>query len=362
MRDVSTWLRTRFTPAQLRLTLFALGPAIALVILGIVWLSSGRSVSTDDAYVKAGRVLISAEVEGRVVAVFVHENERVAKGTPLFELDKTPFEIAVDRAKAELLDVKSSIEAARARYRETEAKLEQSDADMAFAQREYDRQAKLAKSHVASAAKLDAAKQSLDQAEKDKVALSQEAKALLAELGGDANAPTETHPRYQSALATLAKAELDLSHTTVKAPADGLVSQSDNCRPGTYVNPGTPLFALVETKAIWVEANLKETELTHVREGQAARVRVDAYPGRVWQAHVESVGAGTGAEFALLPPQNATGNWVKITQRVPVRLAIERTSADPPLRLGMSAHVVIDTKRTPPAAAQALAGVSNSGQ
>lgn len=355
MRNISTWLMTRFTPAQLRLTLFALGPIVVLAILGVIWLGGGRSVSTDDAYVKAGRVQISAEVEGRVVAVLVHENQEIAPGTPLFEIDKTPFTIAVDRAKADLLDVQSSIEAARARYHETEAKLEQAKADLDFAERELERQTKLAENHVASAAKLDATKQAREQAEKTQVALWQEEQALLAELGGDANAPTEAHPRYQSAMSTLAKAELDLARTTVAAPVGGLVSQIDNFRPGTYVHPGTPVFALVESGQMWVEANLKETELTHVRPGQAARVRVDAYPGRTWRARVESVGAGTGAEFALLPPQNATGNWVKITQRVPVRLAIVRTAGDPPIRLGMSAHVVIDTARTPAATAEAQA-------
>jgi membrane fusion protein (multidrug efflux system) len=360
--SVTSWLTQRFTPAQLRLTLFALGPLAVLAILGAVWLSGGHSVSTDDAYVKAGRVQISAEVEGRVVAVLVHENEHVSQGTPLFEIDNTPFEIAVDRAKADLLEAQSSIEAARARYRETQAKLEQAKADLEFAERELARQTKLAESHVASAAKLDAAKQARAQAEQGQVALWQEQQALLAELGGDAEAPTETHPRYLSALAMLDKAELDLARTTVVAPAAGLVSQIDNFRPGAYVRPGTPVFSLVEIEKIWVEANLKETQLTRVQPGQPARVRVDAYPGHVWQAHVDSVGAGTGAEFALLPPQNATGNWVKITQRVPVRLAIDRVQGEPPLRLGMSAQVVIDTGRTPASAAQALAGTPTSGQ
>lgn len=356
MREQFAAFKARFTPGQWRTTLLALGPAVVVVGGTIAYLLSGGSVSTDNAYVRGGRVQISADVAGRVVEVAVKENDGVKPGTVLFRIDPRPFEIARARAEADLATAKSTILAMHARYNEIAAEILSAQADVQFAEREYERQDRLARSHVSSDAKLDLAEQERQRARQDLAAKEQEKAGILAELGGDAAIPVEAHPRYRAAEAALDQALLDLSHTTVEAPSAGIISQIDNFRPGDYVRPGEVVFALVDTEAIWVEANVKETDLTHVRAGQVAVVRIDAYPSRRWKARVESLSAGTGSEFAILPPQNATGNWVKVTQRVPVRLMLERQPDDPPLRIGMTAKVEITTRAKTAADGATLAG------
>lgn len=340
------WIRRgwRWSPRALRVTLLAAGPAV-LIVAGIIYTSiSGRTVSTDNAYLKANRVQISADIAGRVVAVAVGENAVVAQGDVLFRLDDEPFLIAVAGAEAELNQVIADLEARKARYASSQAALARAESDLDFAEREFERRESLAANKVASAAQLDVARQEHERARQEVAEIREEHHALLAELGGDAAAPVTAHARYAMAKAALDRARLDLTHTVVRAPADGVVAQVAQFRPGDYVRPGVPVFALVESAALWVEANLKETQLAEIRIGQPARVRVVAFPGYVWQARVESFSAGTGSEFSLLPPQNATGNWVKVTQRVPVRLVLERQADEPPLRLGMSAKVEIDVR------------------
>ncbi len=344
MRERLIAFLRRLTPSQRRAGLFAIGPLVLLIVGGAFYLTGGGSVSSNNAYLKASRVQISTDVAGRVVQIFIRENEHVDKGRLMFDIDKAPFEIAVARAEAQLLSERGEIAALVAQYREMEGKLAQAHADLDFAEREYARQSQLATGKVISTAKLDQAKQALGQSHQVVTTLEQNLAGLLAQLGGDASAPVESHPRYRSAQATLEQARLDLSHASVHAPADGIVSQLDRLRPGDYVQPGAPLFVIVETGLLWVEANLKETELEHVRPGQSTAVHIDSYPNHTWLGHVESIGAATGAEFAILPPQNATGNWIKVTQRVPVRIRLEQHETDPPLRLGMSAKIKIDTE------------------
>jgi membrane fusion protein, multidrug efflux system len=348
-------LKGGLSPRQWRLSLLALGPAALLVFGGIAYLTGGHSVSTNNAYLKAGKVQVSADVAGRVIELRVAENAFVHKGDVLFRIDPAPFEIAAARAEAGLSEAHAAIIALQARHAEMGAELESAKADGVLAERAYDRQARLAQSHVASQSSLDVANQARAKAAQNIAAIEQQRAAILAELDGDPNKPVEDISSYRAAKAMLDQARLDLSHTTVLAGSDGLVSQTDNFRPGLYVRPGEALFSLVQTDVIWVEANMKETDVTNIRKGQPARVRIDAYPGREWIAEVDSLSAGTGSEFALLPPQNATGNWVKVTQRVPVRLKLRRSASDPPLRIGMSASVEIDTRDRSPVAADGSA-------
>lgn len=344
-RTWSTWF-SELPTAQKRTLLLVVVPGLVVVIGVALWASGGRYVSTDNAYIKASRVQISADIEGRVVDVRVGENQEVEKGDALFLIDPEPLEIAVRGAEANLEDARAQIEVQQAHARQKQEELLRAISDARFQERERNRQEELAKRRVASAAKLDAARNELDAANRRVEEVRQDLSSLLAAIGGTIDQPVQKHPRFQAAQAALDKARLDLDHATVKAPAHGVVSQITNFRPGDYVTPGRVVFTLIETQSIWVEANMKETDLTHVRAGQEVEITVDAYPGRKWQGVVTSMNAGTGAEFAILPPQNAVGNWVKVVQRVPVQVSVTRMEDEPPLRLGMSAAIDIDTKYT----------------
>lgn len=331
-----------FTRDRQRGLLFILGILVVAGLSAYLFLAGGGMVSTDNAYLKSNRVTISAEVSGRLLRTDVEENQQVAAGEPLFVLDSEPYRIAVARLEADLLDRKNEILALQARYRESEARLHLAIKDLEFAERELKRVDKLAANRLASESRLDQVKQADDQARQNVEVIRQEMSALLAELGGNPVAPLTEHPRYLAAQAALESARLDLSHTVVTAPANGIVTQLDRFRPGEYVQAGAPLFSLVETDRLWVEANLKETELQGVQPGQHVSIEVDAYPGIKMTGKVASIGAATGSEFSVLPPQNATGNWIKVTQRIPVRISISEPEQSPPLRLGMSAKVIID--------------------
>ncbi len=332
-------------PRRLRWALLVLGPLLVLAIGLYLYLAGGRYVSTDNAYVKADKVTISADVAGRVIEVAVHENEAVSAGQLLFRLDPEPYRIALDAAEAQLAIVRNDIEAMRASYRQKLEEIERARADIAFFEREYERQQTLARKSVASQAGLDRARHDLVTARQAAASLRQEAESVLAELGGDPDRPTEEHPRYLAAKARRDAAARDLRHTRVTAPMDGVATNVDSLQPGEYLQIGDAAISLVASDHLWVEANPKETDLTYVEPGQPVTVTVDAYPGHEWHGTVAGLSPATGAEFAVLPPQNATGNWVKIVQRIPLRVRIETTPADgqPRLRAGMSATVEIDT-------------------
>lgn len=322
------------------------GVAVALWVL----FSGGRYVETDNAYVKAVRIQISPEVSGRVAAVMVEENQLVEKGAELFRIDDEPLRIALEKADAELALIRDQIDAMRAALRQNAEEQKQEAANVEYAEREFRRQSSLVASRVAAEARLDEARTRLDVANQRVAVLRQEAGKLLADLSGNADIRAEDHPRYRMALQTRNQLELDLRRSVVLAPARGIVGRLDQIRRGGYVRAGVPALNFVGIEEIWIEANLKESQLTRVREGQPVTFTVDAYPGVRWNAKVESLSPATGAEFSILPPQNATGNWVKVVQRLPVRLAIEDDPAKPPLRMGMSAVVTIDTGETGAAA------------
>jgi membrane fusion protein, multidrug efflux system len=334
---------------RLRPVLLSLGPLVLAAVAGYFYLTGGRYVSTDDSYVRYDKVQISSDVAGRIVEEAVDENQEVKKGQLLFALDDEPYRIALARAEAALAASRDEVAAMRAAYQQKAANLRGAQFSADYLQREYERQRRMAQQNLASEAKVDEAQRSAEVARQQVAAMQQDVAQALANLGGDPNLPPEQHPRVRQAQAARDQAALDLRHTRILAPADGIVANVDP-RPGQYVTTGQSMCSLVESGSLYIEANLKETELTHVKPGDVAVVSVDTYPDRVWHATVTSIGAGTGSEFSVLPPQNATGNWVKIVQRLPVRLHIVPSEDVAELRAGMSVTVEIDTRhRSAPA-------------
>ena len=328
-------------PNRLRRYLFVGGAVVFIAIAVILYFTGGRIVSTDDAYAQAARVDISANISGRVTKIFVRENQKVHRGEPLFVLDGRDYIIAVKDAQAKLANARLQIAALQATCRQRQADMRAAEATLRYQTKEFSRQKILAASGIASQAQLDQAQHALTDAGQKLSAARQEqmnARALL----GDA-ASVDAHPSVQQAQAMLDRARLNLSYTVIKAPMDGIVSRVDLLQAGEYIKAAAPVFSLISDKNVWVEANFKETELTYMRPGQTVTIAIDAYPGRTFHGIVESLSSGTGSSFSLLPPENATGNWVKVVQRLPVRVGI--TDPDPgwPLHSGLSAIVDVDT-------------------
>ena len=334
---------------RVRLPLMVGGPLLVLLAVLYWYLTGGRYVSTDDAYVQAARVQISNEVSGRVIEVAVKDNERVRQGQVLFRLDPRPFQIAVEEARANLAGARLKIDALKATYREKLADQMSAQSTLDFTQRERDRQQRLLKSGTASQQQFDQAQHSYEVARQQLEATKHDIANVLASLGGNPDIPVDRHPTVESAQAALDRAQLNLGYTTVRAPDEGIVTKVDQLQVGDWVQgintgaPPTALFSLVSDRDVWVTANFKETELTHMRPGQEASVWVDTYPDAVFPAKVESLSPGTGLTFSLLPAENATGNWVKVVQRLPVRLRLTKRIPEAPLHAGLSVTAEVDT-------------------
>jgi membrane fusion protein (multidrug efflux system) len=322
--------------------LWVAGPLAVAGFFGWEYLASQREVSTDNAYIKAERILIAPQVGGRVVEVAVQQNQPVKKGDLLFRIDADPLTIAVAQNEALVARMANTASASRAKVVGTDSSIRAAQETLTWAQRDLVRMQQLASQQLVSRKMLDDARHAVAEARTDladAIATQSEATATLS---GSAGTPTRDLPEYRAAMAMLAKAKLDLAHSEVRAPVDGIVGLHD-LQVGEYINVGQSAMPLVATSPIWVEANFKETELTKMQVGQAATIEVDSYPGVKWKAHVASIAPASGAEFSVLPPQNATGNWVKIVQRIPVRLEIDSAAADAPqLRAGMSADVHVE--------------------
>ena len=328
----------------IRVVLMVGVPAAALWIAAEAYLAGGRYVTAENAYVKTDIVNIGSEVDGRVARVFVSDYERVERGQPLFEIDPEPFGVAIAAAEAEVAAVEQEVAALRALHRRGEAEVRAAEEVVRYLRGEFERQRSLVAEGAGARVRLDEAEHELAAAGRGLAVLREQNAVVLADLGGSLDSPVENQPMHRAAAAMRLRASLDLSRTLVTAPTDGTLSQVP-LEAGEYIEAGDPVFALVVTGDPWIEVNLKEVDLTHIRVGQQATVVVDAYPDIVWPATVESISPATGAEFALLPPQNSTGNWVKVVQRVPVRLTLEEGRDMALLRSGMTVAVAIDTGR-----------------
>jgi membrane fusion protein, multidrug efflux system len=337
--------RPRVGRKALRAVLLIGVPLAAAAAALYFYAAGGRHVETDNAYVKAHIIAVSAEVAGRVVAVEVRDNQPVAAGAPLFRIDPAPFEVAIAKADAQMAVVRTDLASLRGEYRVALAEAKEAEERIDFTTRQLDRQRLLKERGMGREDTFDEARHNLDVARARLAAVQERAARVLASLSGDPNLPADRHPRFLEARAARNAAQLDLAHTRVTASAAGIVSNM-RLQAGEFVARGVPVFSLIESRDTWVEANFKETQLAGVRVGQGARIVVDAYPGVEWAARVSAIAPATGAEFALLPPQNATGNWVKVVQRVPVHLAIEQAPGQPPLRAGMTVTVTVDPGRS----------------
>ncbi len=327
----------------LRRTLMTLGPLVVAVVAGGIYLNGGRYAGTDNAYVHTHMVTVSADISGRVVTLNAHENQHIAAGDVLFQLDPEPLQIAVDRARANVEAARNEIAGLKSAYGQRQEDLKAAESTAGLTQRELKRREKLVADKIISQSDYDEARNNYDVASRQVAGIHQDMDRIISELGGDPNIDPEQHPKYRAAQAALDQAELDLRHGTVRAPTAGVVAQVDNLRPGDYITAGAPVFNIVSDNDAWIEANLKETDLTYVKPGQKAEITIDAYPGQTFTAVVDSIGMATGAEFSVLPAQNASGNWVKVVQRIPVRLHVTDAPQDAVLRAGMSAVVDIDT-------------------
>jgi membrane fusion protein (multidrug efflux system) len=322
--------------------MFAL-PVLLAVGGGYVWVTGGRYQETENANLRQARVSIAADAAGRIVKVDVNDNQPVKKGDELFTIDPAPYRIALAQAEAAVAGARLNVEQLRAAYNQAMSQERVASSEVDYLQSQFDRATDLSKKGISAMSSLDQARNDLDKARQEQSASEQGIVSAKAALGGNPDIETDRHPTVLAALAARDKAAYDLAQTTVRAPADGVVYQASSFKIGQFVGTGTPLFALVETGDTWIDANFKETQLTHMKPGQKAEVVLDTYPGRTFEATVEAIGAGTGAEFSLLPAQNATGNWVKVTQRIPVRIKLTDDDAKLALRTGMSATVSVDT-------------------
>ena len=336
-------VRRRIATTVLRPILMIGGIAVVLAGTGFYWLTGGRIVSIDDAYVRAAKEAIATDVSGIVAAVPVHEGQRVKKGDVLLRLDRRPFEIALAGATANRDGMVSTLNAQKLDYKRMLREVDVKQAQLESDQASYERYAGLIKSGGVTRADYDNARFLL-MADKQAVeALKVTAAVQLARLGGNPEADVRTMDDYLQAQAKVDEAQRQLDHTVIHAPFGGIVTQVETVQPGMYLAAATAAFGLVSSDNVWIEANPKETELTHVKVGDPVNITVDTYPGRTWKGSVQSIAPNSGSEFSVLPAQNTSGNWVKVVQRIPVRIAVEHKDGDPELRAGMSVVSDIDT-------------------
>jgi len=316
-------------------------PFLACAVALFFWVTSGRYIETDDAYVKGDRAFIATEIAGPNVEEPVTENQHVSKGQLLYKIDDTPYRNQLARVEAEIETARADIRGLKAQWRTKREEIKAAESQVVYAQQEYDRNKDLAERRFGPVQKMEESRMSLDVAMRRVTAAQEDLTRIEAALAGDPKIAVDDHPRVKQLLAMRDDALLNLRRTMITAPMDGIVQKV--LVPGSYAVMGMPSIAVMADKDLWIEANFKETELTRVRVGQPVKIWVDTYPDEVCHGRVTSLSQATGAEFAVLPPQNATGNWVKVVQRIPIRSSVECRQGDPPLRQGMSTTIEIDT-------------------
>jgi len=325
--------------SALRRPLMIGGLVLALAVAGWFYLGGGRYISTDNAQLQTGKVMIAANVSGRVVSVEVSENQVVKAGQVLFRIDPAMFEAGVSQAEAQLAGAVSDVGSTRADLMERQADVQQAQSQLNFARSDAARQHSLFKEGISSQAQVDQAELAIARAQSELAAAQAKAASIAARLG---SGPADSQPSPRRALAVLQQARISLNDTVIRAPQDGVVTKVNQLQVGSYVTAARPVFVLTGTK-YWVEANFKESQLRYMRIGQPATISIDAFPDREIKAHVASFSPGTGNSFSVLPAENATGNWVKVTQRLPIELALDEMPADLPLHAGLSVDVTVDT-------------------
>ena len=329
---------------RLRMPLMLLAPVLIIGIGTYIYFTGGRFIGTDDAYVRAAQLSVSANLSGRVTELRVHDNQLVHRGDVMFKLDDASLRIAVAEAQAQLGKARLQVEGMKAVYRQRQADVMAARDTVNYRRSEYERQQRLLDKGIASQAQLDAAGHARDSAEQNYNAAQQQLAAALADLAGNPGIALDKHPLVMEAQAQLDRGQLNLTYATVTAPQDGVVTKVERLQVGSYINASQPVFALVSTTDVWVEANFKEVQVAHMHPGQHAEVVIDAFPDKTFDATVTSFSPGTGNEFSVLPAENATGNWVKVVQRIPVRLNIKNLPTEAALQSGLSASVKVDTE------------------
>ena len=335
--------------SRLRRVLMIAGGLLVAIVSLAFYLHGGRYVGTEDSYVRAAKLMVTTDVSGLVRTVDVRQGQHVRKGQVLFMIDPHPFEIALANAKAALAQTAVDVQAQEANYKGLIAQVAAQQAQVHLAQTTYQRDLALARANAIAPIALDQARSSMASAQATIASLQQNAQTQLAKLLGDPNLPPERAPAYRQAKAAVDEAQRQLDHSVVRAPFEGDVTEVDALQPGTLVISALSSFSttsavgLVSTTDLWIDANMKETDLTRVSVGNPVSVTVDTYPGRTWNCHVDAVSRASDSAFSALPSENASSNWVKVVQRIPVRVKCDLRPSDPPLRAGMSAIVSIDT-------------------
>jgi membrane fusion protein (multidrug efflux system) len=327
-----------------RFLLLVVLPILAVIGGLVFYLNGGRYVTTDDAYVGAQKVLITPDISGKIDKVVVREGQQVNQGDVLFEIDPVPFQLAVDQTKAQLEQAKTTYDNLVANVKIYGQMLDLAQQGIDLKQRDVDRKQALVKSNVGSQLDLDNSATGLVTAGAQAQFVKQQLSNAKAQLLGNPDLPLEQFPPYAQAKAALGMAERNLDHSVLRAPMAGIATQVEQIQLGRFVAAGTPVFSIIDVANPWVDANPKESDFTYVAVGQPVTLDVDAFPNHVFKGYVGSLSPGTGAQFAILPPQNATGNFVKVVQRVPVRIYFDRDDKFvQKLKAGMSVYATIDT-------------------
>jgi membrane fusion protein (multidrug efflux system) len=328
---------------RLRMILLVGLPALAVLIGAVFYLMGGRYISTDNAYVGAQKVLITPEISGRIVHVAIVEGQHVKPGDELFTLDPVPYRLVLETAQAKTAAARADYSKAKTNLASLNKLVDLSAKNVDLKQRDLDRKTTLVKSQAGSQADVDTAAAAMVTAQLESQFTVQQRDTTLSLLLGNPDLPLAQFPEYAQAKAALDQAERDSNHTIIRAPISGTATQVDNIQLGRFVPAGTPVLSVIDDQAPWVDANPKETDITYLRVGQPATLDIDSFPDHTFKGHVVAVSPGTGAQFSILPPQNATGNWVKVVQRVPLRIAFDKEEDTHLLRSGMSVVVDIDT-------------------